>query len=165
MEHPTFHSFACNSIVVSPIYPVRSETLGPLDMLLTFAATPYALLLDDNAPILQLDPRAWPFPQAIRGNGPAISVWMPGKSIPIPDARSLRPCLLKSAQVVPWITQSVDYLVFKNEVIQWVNKRLVDPEHATSDMTIGVLICLMSWEVSDLTGLRRKSKQTRFLLR
>ncbi|KUJ10555.1 uncharacterized protein LY89DRAFT_740264 [Mollisia scopiformis] len=110
--------------------------------------TPYALLTNDNAPMLQLDARRWPFPQLVRGNGPAVSVWMPRASIPVPNARSQRPCLLRSAQVVPWIAQSLDYLMFKNEAIQWVNQRLLVPEHATSDVTIGVIIFLMSWEIA-----------------
>ncbi|KAE8443864.1 hypothetical protein EG329_001273 [Mollisiaceae sp. DMI_Dod_QoI] len=118
--------------------------------------TPYALLLDDNAPILQLDGRRWPFPQPIQGNSPAASVWMPQKSIPIPNARSTRPCLLRSAQVVPWIANSVDYLTFKHEVIRWVNSKLLVADDATNDLTIGVIICLMSWEIAraDVDELR-----------
>lgn len=111
-------------------------------------ATPYALLLDENAPILQLSGRTWPFPQHVRGIEPAISIWMPQKSIPVPNARSPRPCLLKSAQTISWIANSVDYLAFKHEVIGWVNSRLGSLECATNDTTIGVIICLMSWEVS-----------------
>jgi hypothetical protein len=111
-------------------------------------ATPYALLLGDDAPILQMQGRNWPFLHPIIGNGPALSVWMPGGTIPIPNARSPRPCLLKASRTVYWISESSEYFGFKGEVIRWVNRNLEDGNAATSDRTIGIILCLMSWEAS-----------------
>lgn len=110
--------------------------------------TPYALLLGDGAPTLQIEGRNWPFLHPIVGNGPALSVWMPGGAIPIPNAESPRPCLLKSARPIQWISNSSDFFRFKGEVIRWVNRNLANNNLATSETTIGVILCLMSFEVS-----------------
>jgi hypothetical protein len=116
-----------------------------------FLATPYALLLGDGAPILQVRGGNWPFLHPIRGNGPALSVWMPAGNIPIPNARASRPCLLKSSLPISWITESSEYFDFKDQVIRWVNRNLSKANDATSEVTIGVILCLMSWEVSQMS--------------
>lgn len=66
---------------------------------------------------------------------------------------------------MPWIMNSVDYLVFKGEAIKWINQRLGDPVQAVSDVTMGVIMCLASWEVSlsylSLFHQRHKSKESK----
>jgi hypothetical protein len=42
----------------------------------------------------------------------------------------------------------MDYLIFKGETIQWVNARLTDRKAGIDDDTIGVIMCLATWEVS-----------------
>ena len=92
----------------------------------------------------------WPFLQRISGPRPAVSVWMPSVIIPKPNPNLLRPCLLKSSGTVPWITNSFDYLLHKEEVIKWVNARLGDPNKSISNVTIGVIMNMLTWEVSPL---------------
>ncbi|KAL2076212.1 hypothetical protein VTL71DRAFT_1155 [Oculimacula yallundae] len=105
---------------------------------------PYALVLGGDGPVLQMRSQNWPFPR-IFSKKPGVSVWMPGSVIPVPELGS-RPSLLKSSKVVPWICNSAEYFCFKEETIRWVNKRLDnDPTH---EMTIGGIMCLMSWEIA-----------------
>jgi len=115
-----------------------------------YSATPYALLLGDGAPILQIEGKNWPFLHPIIGNRPALSVWMPAGTIPIPNARASRPCLLKSSRAIHWISESSDYLSFKGQAIRWVNRNLGNNDLATSETTIGVILCLMSFEVNKM---------------
>ncbi len=121
---------------------------------LQLTGTPYASYLADGAPILFMDSRRWPFVQRISGERPAVSVWMPEINIPVPNAQSDRPCLLKSAQTVSWIGNSLEYLRFKGETIKWINERLAHPSLGISDVTIGVIMCLTQWEVSFISVIR-----------
>ncbi|KAE9363405.1 hypothetical protein N431DRAFT_357302 [Stipitochalara longipes BDJ] len=73
---------------------------------------------------------------------------MPTGTIPIPNARAPRPCLLKSSRAIHWISESSDYLAFKGQAIRWVNRNLGNSNLATSEITIGVILCLMSFEVT-----------------
>jgi hypothetical protein len=122
-------------------FSIQTLNLGSTD-------TPYSLLLEDGAPLLYLQARNWPFPQPLRGPSPATSVWMPSVIIPVPNAHNPRPCLLKSAGTVPWIINSLDYFLFKDETIRWVNQQLQQSSRGTSGTTMGVIVCLMTWEVS-----------------
>ena len=145
----------------SPITPVpidrwafRTSMFHPLhlqDFLLTTSpATPYALLLGKDGPVLQMQSGNWPFPR-LSNKQPGVCVWMPCSVIPLPKVGP-RPSLLKSSKIVPWICNSAEYFSFKEETIRWVNKRL--DEEPTHEKTIGGIACLMSWEVSRGAFLR-----------
>ncbi|KAF4618146.1 hypothetical protein G7Y89_g14959 [Cudoniella acicularis] len=108
--------------------------------------TPYALLQIQGAPPLCMNARNWPFPQPLGGTGPHISVWMPGRPIPVPNFRAPRPCLHKSVQVLPFIGNCPEYFAFKGETIKWINSRLSNLEEGTSDVTIGSILLLLSFE-------------------
>lgn len=94
-----------------------------------------------------MHPHRWPFAQSIQGSQPATSVYMPTSSIPIPNVRSKRPCLLKSARINLWIVNSVDYFIFKDKCIKWVNERLSDPSKGIDETTVGGIMLLTSLEV------------------
>jgi hypothetical protein len=51
---------------------------------------------------------------------------------------------------MPWICGSLEYLEFKGETVKWINSRLGDDQLGPSDHTIGVILCLANWEVSQL---------------
>ncbi|KAH8811555.1 hypothetical protein F5884DRAFT_854896 [Xylogone sp. PMI_703] len=111
------------------------------------ATTPYALLMGSDAPTLYMQAHHWPFMHSIQGNRPATSVYMPTSAIPIPNVRTRRPCLLKSASINRWIVNSVDYFIFKDKLIKWVNGRLSDPEKGTDETTVGGILLLTSLEL------------------
>ncbi|PQE10533.1 tachykinin family protein [Rutstroemia sp. NJR-2017a BVV2] len=96
----------------------------------------------------ELQARTWPFPQGVRSARPAVSVFMPLARIPVPNAQNGRPCLLKSSKVMPYLINCFDYFSFKDEVIRWINGRLGDPGESINDVTIGVVMCLINFELS-----------------
>jgi hypothetical protein len=72
---------------------------------------------------------------------------MPAARIPVPDAQNGRPCLLKSSKVMPYLINCFDYFSFKDEVIRWINERLGKRGESIDDVTIGVIMCLINFEV------------------
>ncbi len=117
-------------------------------------ATPYALFQLDGAPTLCMRPENWPFTEPLGRLTPKVSVWMPSRIIPIPNFRSPRDCLHNSALVLPHIHNSEEYFAFKVETIKWINSRLSHKILGTSDTTIGSILLLISFEVSDNTQSR-----------
>jgi len=108
---------------------------------------PYAFILGGSAPFLQVDRGKLPYVRPVDGRYPVLCSWMPNTTITIPDAKSPRPCLLKNAKTLPWLSESSEYFEFKDEVIMWVNNRLGDAKYATNEKTVGAMLSLMSWEV------------------
>lgn len=114
-----------------------------------YTASPYAIFQLDGAPILCMRSEGWPFPESTGKLTPKVSVWMPTRIIPIPNFRSPRDCLHNSAQVLPYIHNSQEYFAFKVETIKWINGRLRHDVLGTSDTTIGSILLLISFEVSE----------------
>ena len=112
-------------------------------------AMPFTFLLDGKVPFLRLDYRRWPrqLIQPKSGNTPKFCLWMPSTNIPLPNTRARRSFLLRNAQTVSWITSTSEYFYFKDEIIKWVNNRLENISDATNELTIGGIMCMMSWEV------------------
>jgi hypothetical protein len=83
-------------------YPslLGSANLLPLSPRSHHLATPYALLQVNDAPVLLMNARTWPFPQPLGTGTPFQSIWMPGRVIPIPNPNSVRACLHRSVEVV-----------------------------------------------------------------
>lgn len=121
--------------------------------------------MGSGAPTLYMQAKRWPFVRHACGATPGISLWMPEVSIPIPSAYANRPCLLKSAKTVSWISSSLEYLEFKGETVKWINSRLEDRTLGPSDSTIGIIMCLANWEVSSYTADSKiKTAQSHVLL-
>ncbi|KAH7343002.1 hypothetical protein BKA65DRAFT_302945 [Rhexocercosporidium sp. MPI-PUGE-AT-0058] len=120
----------------------------PFDQWTFDTSTPYALFQLDGAPILCMRPEGWPFPEQVGKLTPKVSVWMPSRIIPIPNFRSPRDSLHKSAQVLPYIHNSQEYFAFKVETIKWINSRLPHDVLGTSDTTIGSILLLISFEIA-----------------
>ncbi|KAH6723911.1 hypothetical protein BKA61DRAFT_587331 [Leptodontidium sp. MPI-SDFR-AT-0119] len=120
----------------------------PFDQWTFDTSTPYALFQLDGAPILCMRSEGWPFPQPAGRLTPKVSVWMPSRIIPIPNFRSPRDSLHKSAQVLPYIHNSQEYFAFKVETIKWINGRLLHDILGTSDTTIGSILLLISFEIA-----------------
>ena len=79
---------------------------------------------------------------------PDFCLWHPDKSVPLPSAHARRSFILGIAQTVPYISESIEYLEFKGEMVKWINSRLEDSRKALSDMTIGIILGITNWEVS-----------------
>ncbi|KAG0649271.1 hypothetical protein D0Z07_4302 [Hyphodiscus hymeniophilus] len=108
---------------------------------------PYSLLLVNGALTPYVQAQNSPSSEPIRENH-AISIWMPSASIPLPNAESPRPCLLKSARTIVFVLNTLGYFDFKDQTIKWVNEQLQQPGQGTSDVTMGVIIYLMTWEIA-----------------
>ncbi|RFU25393.1 hypothetical protein B7463_g10945, partial [Scytalidium lignicola] len=143
IDIPMQSKYTPNVAVTTTIFLSLVDILTPT----YHSATPYALQMGPSAPTLYMQPHRWPFMHSIQGARPAISVYMPTSTIPIPNIRSKRPCLLKSARINMWIVNSVDYFIFKDNLIKWVNERLDDPRKGTDETTIGGILLLTSLEL------------------
>ncbi|EPE24796.1 hypothetical protein GLAREA_11377 [Glarea lozoyensis ATCC 20868] len=94
-----------------------------------------------------MNSKTWPFPQPLGSGSPNLSIWMAGRIIPAPTGYSGRACLHRHLQVMPYIHGSFEYYTFKGETIRWLNWRLTRHADATSDITIGSILLLLSFEV------------------
>jgi hypothetical protein len=101
-----------------------------------------------DAPVLSIPGSAWSFAPPSAGPGPLSSICMPDCPIPAPTSSMFDSETELRVEYVPWILQQADYYKYKGEMIRWINHRLsTNSTNATSDVTIGVIMSLIMWEV------------------
>ena len=76
---------------------------------------------------------------------PRQSIWMPNADIP--DKLSMKGPLL-GGDVLSWISHTPECFKYRVDTISWIQQQLKSPTASTSDATIGAIMTLTMWEVS-----------------
>ena len=125
-------------------------------VLTNISVIPYSYFTG-GGPVLYLKQSKWPFSRPFSmagassvetfGNSvfPRQPIWMPNADIP--DKLSMKGPLL-GGDVLSWISHTPECFKYRVDTISWIQQQLKSPTASTSDATIGAIMTLTMWEVS-----------------
>jgi hypothetical protein len=76
---------------------------------------------------------------------------MPQYELPKPKAKVLEQECAFLVKYIPWMVIQPEYYKYKGDMIKWINSRLRMKRRGTDDVSIAVIMSLITWEVSSLS--------------